>query len=239
LSGLLPGFSIQFRIPLSESQIRRFDLPFRGCYRQQHVNPLTTFGWGESMRSATTALMIAAMLALVPATTALAHGVRTEVAVGAMTVATFTHADGSPMSGVPFTVTSPAGAESFLTGNTDVHGRVVFLPDRAGAWKVRVAGADGHGAVVTVDVDSTAISMASQSATVYAHEHSQVDEPMGAHDHDHAVAGDHDHDHEPAADAPAPVKAGANKRMGGVAAGVGVLVVVFGLVFIMLRRRAG
>ncbi|MBK7670473.1 MAG: hypothetical protein IPJ24_03625 [bacterium] len=61
------------------------------------------------MRSATTALMIAAMLALVPATTALAHGVRTEVAVGAMTVATFTHEDGSPMAGVPFTVTTPAG----------------------------------------------------------------------------------------------------------------------------------
>ncbi|MBK7047169.1 MAG: hypothetical protein IPH48_11820 [bacterium] len=191
------------------------------------------------MRSATTALMIAAMLALVPATTALAHGVRTEVAVGAMTVATFTHADGSPMAGVPFTVTTPVGTEAFLTGNTDVHGRVVFLPDRAGAWKVRVAGADGHGAVVTIDVDSTAISMSSQSATVYEHEHSQVDEPTAAHDHDHAAAGEHEHDHEPAADAPAPVKAAAGKRMGGVAAGVGVLVVVFGLVFIMLRRRAG
>ncbi|MBK7049082.1 MAG: hypothetical protein IPH48_21775 [bacterium] len=175
------------------------------------------------------------------AVTAAAHGVRTEVAVGAMTVATFTHEDGSPMAGVPFTVTAPAGAESFLTGNTDVHGRVVFLPDRAGAWKVRVAGADGHGAVVTIDVDSTAISMSSQSATVYEHEHSQVDEPTAAHAHahDHAVAGEHDHDHEPAADAPAPVKAGANKRVGGIAAGVGVLVVVFGLVFIMLRRRAG
>ncbi|MBK9471139.1 MAG: hypothetical protein IPO18_02490 [bacterium] len=191
------------------------------------------------MRSATTALMIAAMLALVPATTALAHGVRTEVAVGAMTVATFTHEDGAPMAGVPFTVTAPAGDGAFLSGNTDVHGRVVFLPDRAGAWKVRVAGADGHGAVVTIDVDSTAISMSSQSATVYEHEHSQVDEPTAAHDHDHAAAGEHEHDHEPAADAPAPVKAAAGKRMGGVAAGVGVLVVVFGLVFIMLRRRAG
>jgi hypothetical protein len=235
----MAGFSIQFRILLSESQIRRFDLPFRGCYRRLHVNPLTTFGWGESMRSATTALMIAAMLVLIPATTALAHGVRTEVAVGAMTVATFTHEDGSPMAGVPFTVTTPVGTEAFLTGTTDVHGRVVFLPDRAGAWKVRVAGADGHGAVVTIDVDSTAISMSSQSATVYEHEHSQVDELMATHDHDHAVAGEHDHDHEPAADAPAPVKAGANKRVGGIAAGVGVLVVVFGLVFVMLRRRAG
>jgi nickel transport protein len=31
-------------------------------------------------------------------------------------------------------------------GRTDLHGRVVFLPDRAGTWRIEAFSEDGHGA---------------------------------------------------------------------------------------------
>lgn len=186
------------------------------------------------MRIVTTTLL----LLLLAAAPVAAHGVRTEVAVGAMTVATFVHEDGAPMAGVPFTVQAPGDGGTFLSGSTDLHGRVAFLPDRAGAWKVRVAGADGHGAVVTISVDSTAVAMTRQEgAAVYAHDHEKVELDAAA-GHDHADGADHGHVHE-AQTREAPLTGGSRRSSGAVAAGVGVLVVVFGVVFILLRRRAG
>lgn len=190
------------------------------------------------MRNITTNLLLLLLL-LLAAAPAAAHGVRTEVAVGAMTVATFAHEDGAPMAGVPFTVQAPGSGETFLAGSTDLHGRVAFLPDRVGAWKVRVAGADGHGAVVTIDVDSTAVAMTRQEgAAVYAHDHEKVELNAVAGGHDHADDADHGHVHE-APPREAPITAGSRRSSGAVVAGVGVLVVVFGVVFILLRRRAG
>ena len=40
-----------------------------------------------------------------------------------------------------------AGEETpFQVGRTDLHGRVVFIPDRAGTWRIKVFSEDGHGA---------------------------------------------------------------------------------------------
>lgn len=188
-------------------------------------------------------MFVIAALALAGA--ALAHGVRTEVAVGAMTLVTFTHEDGSPMAATPFTVLAPRHTQPFLTGTTDRHGRVVFLPDEAGPWKVRVASADGHGAVVTIDVDSTAVGMTSQEpAAVYAHDHEAVDIDTSAaqpgpgpgvavdHDHDHA----HEHGDAPAATRPA---GGGSSRGFDAAVGLAVLVAVLAVAAFMVRRRRG
>ncbi len=39
-----------------------------------------------------------------------------------------------------------AGEEMpFQVGRTDVRGRVVFLPDRAGTWRIKLFSQDGHG----------------------------------------------------------------------------------------------
>lgn len=169
---------------------------------------------------------------------ALGHGVRTEVAVGAMTVVTFTHEDGSPMAATSFTVLAPGHTQPFLSGMTDVHGRVVFLPDEAGQWKVRVAGADGHGAVVTIAVDSTAVGMTDQpAAAVYSHDHETLEtgataQAAGTHDHAHEADGEHGHDHATPAGA-------AGERSFDAAVGLVVLVAVLGVAALVLRRRRG
>ncbi|MBK8167691.1 MAG: hypothetical protein IPK64_17230 [bacterium] len=170
------------------------------------------------------------LLALgVPA--ARAHGVRTEVLAGPTSVVTVTHDDGSPLADTPFTVLAPEGAGPFLTGRTDAHGRVAFQPDRPGAWKVRVAGADGHGAVVTVAVDSAALAAPATGATVathHAHEHDHAHDEAhvhaDAHAHDHA----HDHDHAHTRD-----------RWSGAIAGLLLLLLVLGVGGVLLRRRRG
>lgn len=193
------------------------------------------------------AVFLFLIAALAPAGGALAHGVRTEVAVGAMTVVSFTHEDGSPMAATPFTVLAPGHTQPFLTGTTDRHGRVVFLPDEAGPWKVRVASADGHGAVVTIDVDSTAVGMTSQEpAAVYAHDHEAVDFDMSkgqpgpgldvAADHDHAHAHGDGHGDAPAGTRPA---GSGGDRGFDAAVGLAVLVAVLAVAAFMVRRRRG
>lgn len=184
------------------------------------------------------AVTLAAILVLGCAAPARAHGVRTEVAVGSMTVVTFTHEDGSPLAHTPFTVLAPRHTQPFLSGTTDRRGRVVFLPDEVGDWKVRVAGADGHGAVITVAVDSTALAMTSQEpAVVYAHEHEQLEIDAVDHGHAHGASSDHDHAHGPGLGEPA--KAAAGDRWFSAAAGFAVLGVVLIVAVLAMRRRRG
>lgn len=97
-----------------------------------------------------------AVLALVvlPAAGALAHGVAATVGHGGAVTVTARYEDGSPLAFAPCEVLPPGGPPAFQVGRTDRLGRVVFLPDRAGEWTVRITGEDGHGAVVPVVVDA-------------------------------------------------------------------------------------
>ena len=42
----------------------------------------------------------------------------------------------------------------FETGRTDQNGRLAFLPDRAGSWRIKAFSADGHGVDFRIDVDA-------------------------------------------------------------------------------------
>jgi nickel transport protein len=42
----------------------------------------------------------------------------------------------------------------FQVGTTDERGRIVFVPDRSGAWRIRAFSEDGHGVDFTIDVDA-------------------------------------------------------------------------------------
>jgi hypothetical protein len=180
------------------------------------------------------AILLSVLLILACSRPVLAHGVYAEVSAGATTVVTVAHDDGSPLADTPFTVLAPGGGAAFLSGRTDSLGRVVFQPDRAGAWKVRVAAVDGHGAVVTVDVDSAAIAAASlegapavtpvPAATEHDHDHAHD------HDHDHAHTHDHAHDHD---------QTRTGNRWSGAVAGLVVLLLALGAGGALLRRRRG
>lgn len=176
------------------------------------------------MRAETCGAWFVLILTVACAAPAQAHGVRTEIAVGATTVVTVMHEDGSPLVDTPFTVLAPGRAEPYLAGATDRYGRVVFLPDAVGAWKVRVAAADGHGAVVTVEVDSAALAGASPA-------------PASVQEHGHDHADDHAHAH-PAPPAPGDAPRGATgDRWFDAAAGLAVLAAVLAVAALVARRR--
>lgn len=184
------------------------------------------------------AILFSVLLILACSQPVLAHGVHADVSAGATTVVTVAHDDGSPLADTPFTVVAPGDGAAFLSGRTDSQGRVVFQPDRAGVWKVRVAGVDGHGAVVTVNVDSTAVAAGSTEGApaatpvpaATAHDHDHANEHDHAHDHDHAHTDDHTHDHD---------QARTGYRWSGAVAGLVVLLLALGAGGALLRRRRG
>ncbi len=94
----------------------------------------------------------AALAMLLPAAPARAHGVRTVIDRAEAITVTVTTDDGQPMAFADCRVSPPGDAFPFLAGKTDLHGRVTFVPDRAGVWSVRVDSPDGHGAVIDVPV---------------------------------------------------------------------------------------
>ena len=181
---------------------------------------------------------IAMLAVLLAASGAMAHGVRTEVVAGATSTITVTSDHGEPLAGASFTVTAPGAEGAWLSGTTDPHGRVVFQPDRAGLWSVRVATADGHGAVVSVDVSAAQLAGGGAAAPVAAHHdagpghvHATGTEAVHDHEHDHdAEAG-----HAPAATSPAPARGGAAY---GAIAGLALVLAVLGGVYVLLRLRA-
>lgn len=100
-------------------------------------------------------LLLAAGCALLLAPApAPAHGLAHAVAAGRAVVVTLTYDDGTPFSFESCEVTPPAAAAPSQVGRTDRLGRVVFLPDRPGDWRVRVVSEDGHGTDLTVPVDA-------------------------------------------------------------------------------------
>lgn len=154
---------------------------------------------------------IVCLLFLLLAGAAWAHGVHTSAVAGAVTTVTVAHEDGAPMVGAAWTAMGPDGAV-FANGVTDADGRASFKPDRPGAWRVRVASGDGHGAVVNVDVTAAVLAGAV------------------------AAAADEHHDHDAAHDA-APPAAAPGFRLSRAAAGFTALCGILGIVYLVLRWR--
>jgi len=54
-----------------------------------------------------------------------------------------------------YEVYAPKTKTPFQVGRSDLYGRVVFLPDRSGKWRVKVFSEDGHGKIIEVDINKT------------------------------------------------------------------------------------
>ncbi len=94
---------------------------------------------------------LVALILLVPAA-ASAHGVDHVVTFDQAVIVEVSHHGGAPLAGADATVTAPGEEGAWLRTATDPAGRLSFLPDRRGVWRVAVRSADGHGAVVEVEV---------------------------------------------------------------------------------------
>jgi nickel transport protein len=79
-----------------------------------------------------------------------AHSLTHSAKPGDAVIVELRYGDGSPFSYEAAEVYRPAESVPFLAGRTDANGRLAFIPDRPGAWRIRAFSEDGHGADFTV-----------------------------------------------------------------------------------------
>jgi nickel transport protein len=111
-----------------------------------------------------TASLLVCLVVFVAPATAPAHGLDRTFAGDRAIVVTLTYDDGAPFSFESCEVTPPGQDTPSQVGRTDWRGRVAFLPDRAGDWRVRVIAEDGHGADLTVPVGADLLPVGGRTA---------------------------------------------------------------------------
>jgi nickel transport protein len=79
-----------------------------------------------------------------------AHSLNFSAQPGSAVIVELRYADGNPFSYESAEVYRPAETVPFLASRTDANGRLAFVPDRAGDWRVRAFSEDGHGGDFTV-----------------------------------------------------------------------------------------
>lgn len=84
-------------------------------------------------------------------TDACTHGVEKSVSRGEAVVIELTHDDGEAFSFERYEIYREGEGDPYQVGSTDVNGRIVFIPDREGAWRVRAFSQDGHGVDFTFE----------------------------------------------------------------------------------------
>ena len=83
----------------------------------------------------------------------LAHDLQHQIEEGAAVSVRLSFADGSDFSFESYEVYRAGEEVPFQVGRTDLQGRVVFLPDRAGTWRIKAFSEDGHGADFSFSTD--------------------------------------------------------------------------------------
>lgn len=91
------------------------------------------------------ALFLSFALWLAGAVNLNAHEIVQSVSRDDAVVITLSEPDGSPFSYENYEVYREGDEVPYQTGRTDALGRIVFLPDRQGTWRVRAFSEDGHG----------------------------------------------------------------------------------------------
>jgi len=77
---------------------------------------------------------------------ALAHDLQHKIEEGAAVSIKLFFADGNEFSFETYEVYRAGDEAPFQVGRPDIQGRVVFIPDRAGTWRLKAFSEDGHGA---------------------------------------------------------------------------------------------
>jgi nickel transport protein len=87
---------------------------------------------------------------LVPAISG-AHELHQKISRGSAVVIELAYPDHSPFSYEQFEVFREGEEAPYQTGRSDALGRIVFVPDRDGAWRIRAFSEDGHGIDITIE----------------------------------------------------------------------------------------
>jgi len=92
------------------------------------------------------AAAIALLLCLWLPERAVAHDLRHSIEEGAAVTVKLSFADGNEFSFESYEVYHAGEEIPFQVGRTDALGRIVFRPDQAGSWRIKVFSEDGPGA---------------------------------------------------------------------------------------------
>jgi nickel transport protein len=85
----------------------------------------------------------------------LAHDLQHSIDEAAAVYVEFFFADGNEFDFESYEVYRGGEEVPFQVGRTDARGRLVFLPDRGGAWRIKAFSEDGHGADFSLTTDAT------------------------------------------------------------------------------------
>lgn len=84
----------------------------------------------------------------------LAHDLQHRTGEAAAIYVEFFFADGNQFDFEGYEIYRGGEEVPFQVGRTDARGRLVFLPDRAGAWRIKAFSEDGHGADFSLTTDA-------------------------------------------------------------------------------------
>jgi nickel transport protein len=79
-----------------------------------------------------------------------AHELHHSISQGEAVVVTVEHDEGDPFSNETYELYRPGEDTPFQTGRTDALGRIIFVPNVDGEWRVRAFSEDGHGLDIKV-----------------------------------------------------------------------------------------
>lgn len=107
--------------------------------------------------------LLAAWLAASPM--AWSHDLQYTVTQGQAVVVRLHYADDTPFSFEVYEIHPEGDKLPVQVGRTDAQGRIAFLPDKAGRWRIKAISEDGHGLDFTLSTDAAA-SVASSEKPV-------------------------------------------------------------------------
>ncbi len=97
-------------------------------------------------------LLLSALLAF----TAQAHDLHYTVTAGQAVVVRLFYADDTPFAFEGYEIYAEGERLPIQVGRTDARGRIAFLPERAGRWRIKTVSEDGHGLLFTLTTDAAA-----------------------------------------------------------------------------------
>lgn len=82
-----------------------------------------------------------------------AHDVHFSVSQGSAYIIDIYYADGTKFAFESYEIYSPDNDKTaYQVGRTNAIGRIAFVPDRSGKWKIKAFSDDGHGTTFEIDV---------------------------------------------------------------------------------------
>ena len=88
-----------------------------------------------------------------------AHEVRHSIVQSAATIIQLHYPDGRPFAFEGFEIYRAKEKIPYVVGRTDAKGKIAFLPDSTGTWRVKAFSDDGHGVDLTFETDAQSAVM--------------------------------------------------------------------------------